>query len=153
MVINYCFVYHFSMKTSAIPNFVHCVSSFVNKGFVNLVQTRANGTRFCSERFDITYDMTANPFHNDSLFRFEKRLEFIVEEIVDGISEYLHHHRQVTKCDRCISPLFTKGGTTQEAMMQKHYRLFNGTIATRPGTNSCGDHVNESTYVLQVEAF
>jgi len=141
------------MKTSAIANFVHGVSSFGNKGLVNLVQTRANETRFCSERFDITYDMTANPFHNDSLLKFEKRLELMVEEIVDGISEYLHHNRQVTKCDRGTSPLFTKGGTTQEAMMQKHYRLFNGTIATRPGTNSCGDHVNESTYMLQIKAF
>jgi len=125
----------------------------MKSGFVNLVQTSANETRFCSERFDITYDMTANPWHNDSLLKFEKRLESIVEEIVEGISDYLHHHRKVTKCDRGTFPLFTKGGTTQEVMMQKNYRLFNGTIATRPGTNSCGDHVDESTYLLQVKAF
>ena len=37
--------------------------------------------------------------------------------------------------------------------MQKHYRIFNGVIATSPGTNSCGDHISELTYVLQVKAF
>ena len=95
MVVNYCFVY-FSMKTSAIPDFVLRLSSVATKGFVKLIQARANETRFCSERFDITYDMTANPFRNDRLFSFEKRLETIVEEIVDGISEYLHNHRRTS---------------------------------------------------------
>jgi len=148
MVIDYCNVYHFSMKKSAIANLIHSVSPFVKDEIVDLVQTSAKESRFCSERFDIMYDMTANPWHNDCFLMFEKRLESIVEEIVEGISEYLHHQRQVTKkCDHGTSPLFTKGGTTQEATMQKHYRLFNGTIATRPDTNSCVDHVDESTYL------
>ena len=80
MVVNYCFVYHFSMKTSAIPDFVLRLSSVANKGFVKLIQARANETRFCSERFDITYDMTANPFRNDSFFSFEKRLKPLLKK-------------------------------------------------------------------------
>ena len=65
--------------------------------------------------------------------------EQIIEEVVNGISIYLHHQKSTkSKCDRGTSPLFTKGGTTQEAQMQKHYRIFNGCTATRPGVNSAG---------------
>ena len=125
----------------------------INQG-PNLIQAKSDMIAFCSKRFDITYDLSSSPLFRDKMSTFEKRLEQIIEEVVNGISIYLHHQRSTkSKCDRGTSPLFTKGGTTQEAQMQKHYHIFNGCTATRPGVNSCGKVVTESTELLLIKCY
>ena len=37
--------------------------------------------------------------------------------------------------------------------MQKHYRVLNGTIATRPGVNTCSNFVSENTNIFLIKAF
>ena len=37
--------------------------------------------------------------------------------------------------------------------MQKHYRVLNGTIATRPEVNNCSNFVSEDTNVFLIKAF
>ena len=153
MVIDYYKVYHFSVATQDVDRIFESVLLFRTNSDLKLVQTMSHGTSFCSERLDITYNLTVNPLNGDSSLAFEKRLDSIIEEVVDGVSVYLHHKRYtVPKCDRGTSPLFTKGATTQEASMQKHYRILNGTIATRPGVNTCSNLVSENTNVFLIKA-
>ena len=155
MVINYCGSFHFSFETAAIPSLLQSIIQFRNIGERTvLIQTKSNEVAFCSDRFDITYDLSVSPLFDDAMSAFEKRLELIIQEVVDGVSVYLHRHRSTkSKCDRGTSPLFTKGATSQEAQMQKHYRIFNGCTATRPGVNSCGNLVSESTELSLIKCY
>ena len=154
MVIDYYKVYHFSAATQDIPKIFESVLPFRTGKELKLVQTMSNVNSFCSDRLDITYNLTVNPLNGDGLLAFEKRLDSIIEEVVDGVSLYLHNKRQtIPKCDRGTSPLFTKGATTQEASMQKNYRILNGTIATRPGVNTCCNLVSEDTNVFLIKAY
>jgi hypothetical protein len=155
MVINYCDSFHFSFETAAIPTLLQSIVPFRNIGQeTKLIQTKADEVAFCSNRLDITYNLSVNPLFGDKMYTFDRRLELIIQEVVDGVSNYLQRQRSTnSKCDRGTTPLFTKGATTQEAQMQKHYRIFNGCTATRPGVNSCGNLVNESTHLLLIKCY
>ena len=74
MVIDYYKVYHFSVATQDVDRIFESVLPFRNNSDLKLVKTRSHATSFCSERLDITYNLTVNPLCGDSSLAFEKRL-------------------------------------------------------------------------------